>query len=236
MKPKKHRLPRYEGQLTPLQVAAAINTANANARRLLRDAELLLVSGRFPSAAAIAILAIEETGKDWILRAITLARTDRERMEYWREFYNHRSKNAEWVLSSFESLMQPRTARDYLPVYDEDAPHRVLLDHLKQQSLYSNFSTAGDPVHPESIIDEGVARGLVQITRDLVTRCRDVRPEEIDLMIRHVAPVWKTTRKLLREGFAAFLRKQPRRATYPLMKPPSTNSLGKSRTDLSINR
>jgi AbiV family abortive infection protein len=206
MKPKKHPVPRYEGQLTPSQVAAAINTANANARRLLRDAELMLISRRLPSAAALAILAIEETGKDWILRANTLARTDGERTEFWREFYNHKSKNAEWVLSSFEALLQPTTARDYLPVYDEDAPHRILLDQLKQQSLYTAFSPKGDPVHPESVVDEGVAGALVQIARDLVTRRRDVRPEEIDLMIKHVAPVWKTTPKLIREGFAAFFK------------------------------
>lgn len=206
MKQKRRWLPRYVGQLTPSQVAAAINAANANARRLAGDADLLLGSGRFPSAAALAILAIEETGKYTILQSLALARTEEERSGYWRDFYNHWSKNAEWVLPAFEALMQPRTARDYTPVYDDVAPHRVLLDQLKQQSFYSDFDMKGDPLSPESIVDEEVAKGLVQIARDLTKRRRNVRPEEIELIIKHVGPVWKTTPNLIRKGFEAFFK------------------------------
>jgi AbiV family abortive infection protein len=45
-----------------------MNAAIANAQRLAEDAQLLLDAERFPSAASLAILALEEAGKVIILR------------------------------------------------------------------------------------------------------------------------------------------------------------------------
>jgi len=50
------------------QTTAGLTAIARNARRLLSDAELLLGGGRFPTAAALAILALEEAGKFFIIR------------------------------------------------------------------------------------------------------------------------------------------------------------------------
>jgi len=49
-----------------------MNAATRNARRLAADARLLLDAGRLPTAAALATLSIEETGKVSILREIAV--------------------------------------------------------------------------------------------------------------------------------------------------------------------
>ena len=59
---------QYRGRLTNRQIAEGMTAAAANARRLLSDAVLLLEAERWPTAAALAILAIEEAGKQAILR------------------------------------------------------------------------------------------------------------------------------------------------------------------------
>jgi hypothetical protein len=51
-----------------------MNAANRNARRLVADAKLLLDAGRYPSAAALAALAIEESGKTSILRTLAVVK------------------------------------------------------------------------------------------------------------------------------------------------------------------
>lgn len=71
--PKPKELEIYTGLLTPRQAAGGINRAFANARRLTAYAELLIVPGRWPSAASMAVLALEEIGKMNVLRAVSTA-------------------------------------------------------------------------------------------------------------------------------------------------------------------
>jgi hypothetical protein len=61
------RLDQYKGRLTAAQLAEGMNAATENARHLVRDAVMLLEAGRFPTAASLAALAIEEAGKPAIL-------------------------------------------------------------------------------------------------------------------------------------------------------------------------
>ena len=77
----KRRLNQYCGPLSPSQIAAGINAARANAMRLLEDAKLLAGSGRYASATALAILSIEEGGKDGILRELSYARNPKAIMD-----------------------------------------------------------------------------------------------------------------------------------------------------------
>jgi hypothetical protein len=70
----KKKLDSYKGKLSADQVAAGINAATKNAKRLSEDAALLFEAGRFPSAVSLAILSIEESGKASILRSLRLPR------------------------------------------------------------------------------------------------------------------------------------------------------------------
>jgi AbiV family abortive infection protein len=97
---QKNHLPEYRGSLDAAAVAEGINAANRNARRLVADAKLLLDAERYPSAAALAALAIEESGKVAILRALAVAKSPEELRAQWRRYRDHRSKNGAWILPS----------------------------------------------------------------------------------------------------------------------------------------
>src|SRR5713101_6953648 len=62
------RFDQFGGRLSASQIAAGMNAAEDNAARLLADAQLLLNAGRYPTAASVAILCIEEAAKVSILR------------------------------------------------------------------------------------------------------------------------------------------------------------------------
>jgi AbiV family abortive infection protein len=70
-----------------------MNCANSNAERLLNDAELLYENGRYASAVGLAVLAVEEAGKEAMLRSLALARNANELKEAWRDYRTHTSKN-----------------------------------------------------------------------------------------------------------------------------------------------
>ena len=67
------RLPQYRDALSLEQIAEGMNRALANASRLADDAQALFDQRRIPSAIALSILSIEESGKVSILRQISLA-------------------------------------------------------------------------------------------------------------------------------------------------------------------
>ena len=94
----KEKLSQYGGRLTPAQIADGMNAAVRNARRLANDARTLLDLERYPTAASIAVLPIEESGKVSILRHFAMARDLPSCRKIWREYRNHRSKNAAWIL------------------------------------------------------------------------------------------------------------------------------------------
>ena len=64
-------LDSYSGRLTASEIAAGMNAARRNAQRLCSDASLLLEQERYPSAAALAVLSIEEAGKTSTLQALS---------------------------------------------------------------------------------------------------------------------------------------------------------------------
>lgn len=73
------------GLLSPSQCAEGINLVRANARRLIDDARLLFSAEHYPSAAQQAILAIEEAGKEAILRSVAAAETEQQAIHRWKD-------------------------------------------------------------------------------------------------------------------------------------------------------
>ena len=94
----KKRLNQYKGRLTPAEIAKGMNYALANARRLVTSASLLLESGDYPLAGSISALAIEEAGKVNVLRSLSVARSDKDVAQCWREYRSHTKKNVMWLL------------------------------------------------------------------------------------------------------------------------------------------
>ena len=83
---KQTKLESYKGLLDCAQIAEGINASNANARRLATDAQTLLDAGSYATAASLAALAIEESGKASILRAIVLTVDDKALKLEWRRY------------------------------------------------------------------------------------------------------------------------------------------------------
>jgi AbiV family abortive infection protein len=193
MKPEqKSHLPEYRGSLDPNAVAEGMNAANRNARRLVADAKLLLDAERYPSAAALAALAIEESGKVSILRSLAVAKSPEELRAEWRRYRDHRSKNGAWILPSL-ATQGARQLHHLAGILRRDAEHTAILNSLKQVGLYTDCY--GDNAHwsePKEIIDEGLARILVGIA-ELLAKEKIVSPREIELWVQHLSPVWNTS-------------------------------------------
>lgn len=183
------KLNGYRGRLKPKQIAEGMNAALENARRLVADADSLLKVGAFPSAASLAILAIEEVGKVSILRALSVARSEAEVGEAWKEYRSHAKKNASWILPQLVAA-GARKLEDFRPIYDDVSDHPYVLDQLKQLGLYTDCLGKAHWSKPTEVIDEKLARMLVDIARIFAQHSKHSE-KEVELWIEHVGPVWK---------------------------------------------
>lgn len=186
---EKKRLNQYKGKLSARKIAEGINAAFQNAKRLADDAELLLENKRYPSAACLAILSIEESGKTSILRELAVARDGKDLKESWKRYRTHTSKNVAWIL--YDLLKSgARKLKDFRPMVENDAEHPFLLDQVKQLGFYTDCLGNSNWSIPENIVDEGLSKMLVGLAKALARKER-MTEKEIELWIRHIGPVWK---------------------------------------------
>ena len=181
------RLRWFSGELSPEETAAGMNAARRNASRLARDAKRMLESGSFATATALAILAVEESGKVSILRGLSTATDEKNRRDLWKDYRSHTSKNTGWILPEL-AAKGARTLEELRPATDRDGEHTFTLENLKQLSLYTDCLGAGSWVEPERIVDRALAHTLVA-TADVLARSQGVTPEEMELWNKHMAPV-----------------------------------------------
>jgi AbiV family abortive infection protein len=159
-KPDAAKAIKYRGPLSPSQAAAGVNVAIRNSRRLMRDARLLFEAGSYPTAAAIAILAIEESGKSGIIQRILLAKSERQRKEHWSEFTNHRAKNTAWIIPNMIAS-GARTLDDFRGVWKNGALHAYQLEDFKLWALYTDCRNRGYWSEPEHDITQEVAAEIL---------------------------------------------------------------------------
>jgi AbiV family abortive infection protein len=183
----KKKLDQYKGRLSAEQIAEGMNAASSNAARLVEDAGLLLERERFPSAAALAILAIEEAGKLPILRRMSVIQDDAKALEVcWRNYRSHTKKNVAWLVPQLYE-QGSRTLGDYYPLFDEKSDHPFILDHVKQLGFYTDCLGNANWSTPPDVVDEELAGTLVQIARLLVKHTK-VTTAEIELWVKHMKP------------------------------------------------
>jgi AbiV family abortive infection protein len=199
-----HNLDQYKGRLTADQIAKGMTAANLNAKRLLEDAKLLLDAGRFPSAAALAILSIEESGKSSILRGLALADSSDELKRGWRDYRSHAKKNVSWILPEL-AAKGARSIDELQPIFDEQSDHPYVLEHVKQISLYTDCLGKAHWSIPDEVMDESLARGLVQIA-EIFSQDRVIKTEEVELWIEHLGPVWHGPHKWVNKALANWHR------------------------------
>jgi AbiV family abortive infection protein len=192
MKPKRV-IEQYVGRLSPEQASEGITAAQDNARGLLADAVLLLDHGRWARAAALAILAIEEAGKVDVLRAILLARDEREARDEWRDYRSHTRKNAHWIIGHL-AAKGARRLEDLRPIVREGSAHPHMLEATKQMALYSDAYGTCRWSRPEREIDEPLARWLVELAQLLSPDEEGsamTSAAELAVWVKHLKPVWK---------------------------------------------
>jgi AbiV family abortive infection protein len=86
-------------------VSEVVHTVVENARRLLKDAELLFENERYRSAAALAILSIEESGKACVIRWREEGFISRNIQKDIRHFHFHKQRVLCCFLFSEEILV-----------------------------------------------------------------------------------------------------------------------------------
>ncbi len=197
-------LAQYNGRLNTAQAGEGIQAALKNARALFADAQLLLENERWQRAAALSILAIEETGKIPVIREILLARHDVELREAWRSYRSHTAKNVMYILPDLVAK-GARHLDDFRRIYDESGNHAQVLDAAKQIALYSDACRACHWSIPEEVIDPELAGSLFAIAKVLV---RDgLEPfstkEELDIWVKHMRRVWKGSPTEMKKALVA---------------------------------
>lgn len=194
------KLNSYCGKLTPAQAAAGMNAAANNTRRLVVDAATLLSAGKFPTAASVAALAIEEAGKISILRALVLAQSEKEISTGWRDYRSHIRKNLMWLLPQLIAD-GARKLDDFHPLFDENSDHPFILDQVKQLGFYTDCLGKAHWSIPSDIIDESLAQMLVQIAQ-LLVREHEYTEKELELWVEHIGPVWKKNPSWMKRAVA----------------------------------
>ena len=190
----------YWGKLPPDKIAEGMNVARKNAARLASDARTMFEAQQHETAAALAILAIEESGKVSILRELALATDDREAKDSWKRLRSHTAKNAMWI---FPELVGRGARRlyEFAGVFDPSSDHTEVLDKLKQVSIYSDCYGKGRWHQPAGTMTKDLAGHLVK-TAELFSAGRDIVPREIELWIEHMAPVRRRSHGWQRKALA----------------------------------
>lgn len=193
----------YRATLTPGQVADGMNAAVRNAQRLLDDAKLLLANGRWPSAASMAALCIEESGKLEILRRFLIATTD-DTKELWRQYRSHTSKNVSWI---FQDLVAngARQLQDFQPMFDKQSDHPQVLDATKQLGLYTDCLGSARWSIPDEVIGESLAQSLVSAA-EILCPVHPITQRELDLWIEHLGPVWNKKTEWMQQALINWYR------------------------------
>ena len=161
---------QYNGPLSPSEAADGINAALANARRLLDDALLLLANERWASAAALAILAMEERAKEPILQEIALVPKGEKTSHLWKLYRDHQYKNRGWIIPILAGKDPSASMEEHIQTIDDPGSlHRENLDRLKQACIYTDRLVGPKPYWDLPVqLAEAEARALLLLAENFV--------------------------------------------------------------------
>ena len=208
----RRRLKQYSGILDAGQLAEGMNAALRNARRLTADARTMVDAERYPTAAAIAVLAIEESGKIGILRRLAIAPDSETRRRVWRDYRSHRQKNAAWILPDLVA----KGARDLDSLgrgVEPSGDHTAMLDQVKQIALYTDCLGDAHWSQPEEVIDEKLACMLVKIA-EVFASDKIVTIEEVELWIEHLGSTSEESLKVQKNALLEWFATMRQRGLY----------------------
>jgi AbiV family abortive infection protein len=180
------RLKQYRSFLPAHQVAAGMTCASANARRLAEDAQMLFDAGRYPSATALAVLSLEESGKLSILREMSTATSQEQILGLWKRYRQHTAKHT-LTLMPDRIAKGARRAIDFGDCVGDGAlDEKATYDALKELGLYTDCLVNGHWSIPAEVIDRDISEMFVQLAMTTSARERETTPREIELWVTHM--------------------------------------------------
>ncbi|MDZ4654477.1 MAG: AbiV family abortive infection protein [Coriobacteriia bacterium] len=211
----------YRGWLSAEQIAEGKNACSRNARRLYDDASMLYEQNRFASAAALAILAIEETYKLTLLDQLTLCSTDEQTSKCWKEFSSHAAKGRPW---DFAASLPGELEEDELPsaeyFWSAEIGCSASTDanRMKQAAIYVDCVGEGNWVEPADEFREQTAHEVLDFACSCSSRA-DFSVREIELMREHLKPL--VTRGTVPSGVVSAIRSYLDAASEEKVLPPA---------------
>lgn len=175
---------QFRSALSIDQALEGMNAAWRNARRLIHDANLLFEAGRYPTAASLGILAIEESSKIPILRMLLHAKDADLIKRQWKEYRNHLAKNTLWPLPAMQRE-GAKTMAEFQSLFDPKSEHRKIFDELKQFGFYTDCWDGPHWSQPENSIAKDLAAAILN-TADVLAGHRQVTRRELEIWVEHV--------------------------------------------------
>ncbi len=163
---KNRILDSYSGLLDVTEVTSGMNYAIQNANRLLNDAKALFENESYATALSLAILSIEEAGKLSILRMLLCCSDEQQAKEAWKDYRNHRSKNAAWIIKDLFAK-GARTLDDLKDCVDKKGEHTAILDAIKQLGFYTDCLADKHWSFPSDVIDKETCASIMQVAEML---------------------------------------------------------------------
>lgn len=162
----------YRELLTNEQLLEGVEIISRNAEELLEDARLLFEHGRYARSASLAVLALEESFKKFMLFVYPLVMDDSKgRKEFWNTWRNHRVKSSTPATAPFLFGRINEGRRSELT--------EVLgrwADALKQAGLYADcVEEAGQPkwALPSETVDKDKASKAIELAAMFVVSLPD---------------------------------------------------------------
>lgn len=145
--------PRRSDPLSPTDLGAIADAALDNADSLIRSANELLSSDRFPVANSLALLAAEEYGKH--MMCFSAVGKDPTDAAYWRRFWNalqdHHLKYKNAFIMAAVGLLLDQTART--AVMNALDQHVTADKRNRESGLYVDFdASTGTVLSPVDVI------------------------------------------------------------------------------------
>lgn len=202
---------QHRGRLTPEQIAEGMHAAARNACRLAEDAKVLLAQERYPSAAALAVTSIEESGKQIVLLKLALVADDAEAMRCWKnEYRKHSVKNRiAKLLPAIQGRAQTIAAfRDLLA---QEPKFGQKLEEQRQLALYTDCMDNVQWSEPAQAVDGARARELVKMADALADALsHELVPPDgntagvVKSWVRRLGPSWGSSAKKMKEALVAW--------------------------------
>lgn len=159
-----------------------------NAVDLLSDARLLLASGRWPRAYALAVLAGEEYGK--FQMTVSMAATSSDEtvawQKYWERFQRHDPKLTTWRgqhvdLKDWGPLGSPGDT-EWLRAWDGRSEQAKVTQGKKLSALYVDFRQ-GRVSLPRSAVSGDDARHLVAAVAEVIDWASQSFPGDLSRLV-----------------------------------------------------